>query len=118
LIHEAVHVVQDYQFELVPGSAIWCWAEGIADYCRLKLDPEFNNKETVSCNPEEGYKKAASFLDWLSLDYPSIVPDLNKLIRNMGLELKRHDDIFFKLLQTSFNDLKRKCINEKVANQG
>jgi Peptidase of plants and bacteria len=118
LIHEAAHVVQDYQFDLIAGSAICCWTEGIADFCRLKLDIEFADKVTLICNPEEGYGNAASFLDWLSIDHPSIVPDLNKMIHDMGLELHGHDSIFMKLLKTRFNDLKRKCIYEKSEKLG
>ena len=114
LIHEATHVVQDYSFKMIYGSALWVWAEGIADYCRLMLDTEFQNEMKISCNPEEGYIKAASFLVWLSREKQSIVPDLNKLIRDVGLELTGHDKIFSKLLSTSFNDLKYKCICENT----
>ncbi len=117
LIHEAAHVVQDYQFDLVEGSVPLHWAEGIADYCRLKLDPDFRTETTLPCEPERGYKKAAYFLEWLSTDNPSIVVDIDMLIRDMRLNIKDHDDIFCRLLGTSLNDLKRECIADRHAKQ-
>ena len=117
LIHEAAHVVQDYQFRLTKGHALWCWVEGIADYCRLKLDPNLRADTILPLEPERGYEQAAYFLEWLSTDHSSIVVDLNLLIHDKGLMLKGHDQIFYELLQTSFKNLKRKYIYDHITNQ-
>lgn len=118
LIHEAAHVVQDYSFRLVRRDALWLWAEGIADFCRLKLDPEFRTGTISPCRPEEGYDKTAYFLEWLSNDHPLIVAKLNRLIHDKGLSLKSHDHVFLELLQTRFNDLVRKCIDDNREKRG
>lgn len=114
LIHEASHVVQDYPFTLIPNTPAWCWAEGIADFCRLKLDPDFRLDMILSCEPENSYRNAAYFLEWLSNKHTAIVADINLLIRDRGLTLKRHDDIFYELMRRSLKDLKRECIFEKT----
>jgi hypothetical protein len=117
LIHEAAHVVQDYQCRLTEGHALWCWVEGIADYCRLKLDPEFRTDTILLLEPEKGYEEAAYFLEWLSSKHSSIVADFNLLIHDKGLMLKGHDQIFYELLQTSFKNLKREYIYYHSPNQ-
>lgn len=107
LIHEAAHVVLDYP-DLRYGSALLCWAEGIADFCRLQLEPEFRTDSDLLCEPEKGSKYAAYFLEWLSKakNRPSIVAELNQLIRDRGPSLNTHDHIFQELLQTNFYNLK------------
>ena len=115
LIHEAAHVVQDYTFDL-QTSPCWCWVEGIADYCRLKLDPDFQLGTNLSHEPRKGYKDAAHFLDWLSIKYyPTIVVDLNRQIRETGGNLK-YDQVISIILNENYNILKREYIYDQYDN--
>lgn len=97
LIHEAVHVVQDYTFESNRNKVTRCWTEGIADYCRAKLDETFDVTEGQMGDPEKGYKEAACFLIWLSKFSPTVVADFNRLLAENGHEISSHDQIFPKL---------------------
>ena len=77
LIHEATHVVQDYPFHLPASPCRWC-GEGIADYCRLRLDKDFHLKDNLSRHDiKRNSQSAALFLTWLSKLRPSIAADLN-----------------------------------------
>lgn len=81
LIHELVHVVQDYP----PGQVGWL-TEGIADYFRYAIYEALPLKEFPRPEKARGYldsyKVAAGFLFWLECGpAPGIVPQLNAALR-------------------------------------
>lgn len=117
LIHEAAHVVQNYPFKIHQQHPCWCWMEGIADYCRVILDPDFNLENDLTHEPEKGYKEAAHFLNWLSKEYTSLISDLNLLIRDKAEVLNNHNQIFDILLQKNFSQLKREYIYSMINKQ-
>lgn len=102
LIHEAVHVVQDYSFNSNRNRVTKCWTEGIADYCRAKLDDDFNIEEGQMADPDlvckpEASKASACFLIWLSKHSPNVVVDLNDFLAKNGHMINDNDDIFANL---------------------
>ncbi len=111
LIHEAAHVVQDYPHKIHRGHPCWCWAEGIADYCRAELDDTFSLEYG---DPREGYRYAAYFLVWLSRIYPSVIIEMNKLFRLEADQLKTWDQIFQKLVQKNYTQLYRDYIDWRI----
>lgn len=110
LIHEATHVVQNYPHRIHTSHPCWCWAEGIADYCRNELDDTFSLEEGLSYDPQKGYRDAARFLVWLSRRDPSVVIKMNRLFRLKADKLKNSCQIFQKLGQKNYNQLLREYI--------
>jgi hypothetical protein len=115
LIHEAVHVVQNYPYKIHPPHPCCCWAEGIADYCRDKLDDTFFLEYG---DPQKGYRYAARFLVWLSEMYPSVIIEMNKLFRLKADQLKNQDQIFQGLVQKNYNQLYREYIDWRFERPG
>ena len=93
LIHEAVHVVQDYGYGRNhnpdatenPGYLV----EGIADYIRwYKFEPqskgaEISERGLSRANYDKSYRVTANFLNWVTEKYNhDLVPQLNAAMRN------------------------------------
>ena len=104
LIHEATHVVQDYPVGIVQGHPCWCWMEGIADYCRFKLDTDFSLDNFVG-DPLKGFRYTANFLLWLSEEYDDFIIHINKLIREQFSLISDPDYIFVNLLDKPYLSL-------------
>jgi hypothetical protein len=88
LIHEAVHVVQQYGDGHNPGWLV----EGCADYVRwFQYEPESHGADTVwmkkhgknfSPHYNDSYRITANFLDWVTKQYDKdIVKQLNAAMR-------------------------------------
>ncbi len=111
LIHEAAHVVQNYPYSIDSTHHCWGWAEGIADYCRNKLDNTFSLEDRPHGEPQiTGYKDAAHFLVWLSGKYPCVIIKMNQLFRLKADQLKNSHQIFQELVQKNYNQLRREYV--------
>lgn len=89
VVHELVHVVQQYGDSKVPG---WV-TEGMADYIRwFKYEPQSHGADMVWLRKQKrnfsprydgGYRITANFLNWLAEKYgANIVPELNAAARD------------------------------------
>jgi Peptidase of plants and bacteria len=84
MVHEMVHVVQQYH-----GTAAPVWlSEGIADYIRFyRFEPETHGadippSQAAAARYDGSYRPTANFLNWASNRYnPSLVENLNAAIR-------------------------------------
>ena len=88
LVHESVHVVQQYHLGHVPGWLV----EGMADYIRwFKYEPQSHGADIVwmrkfgsnfSPHYNDSYRVSANFLNWVSEKYdPAIVAQVNAVAR-------------------------------------
>ena len=88
LVHEAVHVVQQYDF----GNAPTWLVEGMADYVRwFKYEPQSHGADVVwmrklgknfSPHYNDSYRISANFLNWVSEKYDSnAVTEVNAALR-------------------------------------
>jgi len=87
LIHETVHVIQDYGDNGAPGWLV----EGVADYIRFfKFEPEKHGADLVWMRKQRhlsprynaSYRVTANFLNWVTENYDKdIVPKLNAAMR-------------------------------------
>lgn len=88
LVHESVHVVQQYQFNDVPSWLV----EGMADYIRwFKYEPQSHGADIVwmrrqgkdlSPSYDGSYRISANFLDWVTQKYDAnIVTEVNAVAR-------------------------------------
>jgi hypothetical protein len=93
LIHEAVHVVQDYGYgrhhNPNPAENPGYLVEGIADYIRwYKFEPqskgaEISERGLSRANYDNSYRVTANFLNWVTEKYNyELVPQLNAAMRN------------------------------------
>ena len=86
LVHEIVHVAQQYDARAVPH-----WTEGIADYVCAKLGYT-NAANCPHCSAtyphyRAGYQCAAAFLLFLETQYaPGVVPELHQRLRRGAFE--------------------------------
>ncbi len=89
LVHEAVHVVQQFHSSRNPGWLV----EGSADYFRwFKYEPQSHGADIVwmrkhggkfSPHYDDGYRVTANFLDWVSTKYDKdIVSQMNAAMRD------------------------------------
>ncbi|HEY1787875.1 MAG TPA: basic secretory protein-like protein [Verrucomicrobiae bacterium] len=88
LVHETVHVVQQYHVGNVPGWLV----EGMADYVRwFKYEPQSHGADIVwmrrlgrdfSPRYNDSYRVSANFLNWVTEKYDSnIVTEVNAVLR-------------------------------------
>ncbi|HEV2327492.1 MAG TPA: GH92 family glycosyl hydrolase [Verrucomicrobiae bacterium] len=88
LVHESVHVVQQYQFDDVPSWLV----EGMADYIRwFKYEPqshgadiEWMRRQGANFSPsyDGSYRISANFLNWVTQKYDqNIVTEVNAAAR-------------------------------------
>jgi len=84
IIHEMVHVVQQYGN---PRPPLWV-TEGIADYIRFyryepqAQRPDLSPADLAQAHYDAGYRTTARFLDWVTRQTrPSFVEELNAQIR-------------------------------------
>jgi hypothetical protein len=82
VVHEMVHVVQDYRGR---GNPSWL-VEGIADYVRwFKFEPQAHGadvRDTAKAKYDGGYRVTANFLDWVARTHDErIVSELNAAMR-------------------------------------
>jgi len=102
LIHELVHVVQDYR-----GGGVGWLTEGIADYIRWGLYEKkplewFPVPRDPAKDYHQSYRVSAGFLYWLKTDRsPGMVKKLNAALR----EKRYSPDIFKKETGTDLNAL-------------
>lgn len=102
LIHELVHVVQDYR-----GAGVGWLTEGIADYIRWGLYEKkpldwFPVPRDPAKDYHQSYRVAAGFLYWLETRHsPGMVKKLNAASR----EKRYSPDIFKKETGTGLDDL-------------
>lgn len=98
LVHEAVHVVQQYNFGRAPGWIV----EGMADYVRWFIyEPQSHGADIVwmrhlgkkfSPHYNDSYRVSANFLNWVTKKYDSnIVPEVNAALRD-----EKYSDDFWK----------------------
>jgi hypothetical protein len=105
LLHEAAHVVQDYPIGIDRDHPIWCWMEGIADYCRLMLDEDGFNIADLIGDPLRGFAYTANFLLWLSGRHRKIISQMNLLLRDSSDKIKGPDDLFMQLIGIPYKTL-------------
>jgi Peptidase of plants and bacteria len=88
LVHESVHVVQQYGHSHAPSWLV----EGIADYVRwFKYEPQSHGADIVWMRKQGGdfsprynasYRISANFLNWVSANYdPSVIAEVNVDLR-------------------------------------
>ncbi|HTV63037.1 MAG TPA: GH92 family glycosyl hydrolase, partial [Verrucomicrobiae bacterium] len=89
LVHESVHVVQQYHFGDAPSWLV----EGMADYVRwFKYEPQSHGADIVwmrtrgrnfSPHYDDSYRISANFLNWVTEKYDSnIVTEVNAVLRD------------------------------------
>ncbi len=89
LVHEMVHVVQQYHNDAAPGWLV----EGLADYIRwFHYEPQSHGADVAwarrqgkhfSPRYDGSYRVSANFLNWVSEKYdPDIVPVVNASLRD------------------------------------
>ncbi len=88
VVHELVHVVQQYRRGSRENPTPGWLVEGIADYVRWFLyEPESRGAEITNGNflgarYDSSYRITANFLDWVTREHdPAIVPKLNAALR-------------------------------------
>lgn len=91
LVHECVHVVQQYGHSYGGSKAPFWLTEGMADYFRwFKYEPQSHGADLVwvrqqspdSIRYDGAYRISANFLNWVTEKYdPNIVVKLNKAMR-------------------------------------
>lgn len=84
IVHEMVHVVQQFGSARVP---LWL-TEGSADYVRFyRFEPQTHGADirpadAAKARYDASYRTSANFLNWVSNRYdPNLVPELNSAIR-------------------------------------
>lgn len=92
LVHECVHVVQQYGHSYGGAKAPFWLTEGMADYFRwFKYEPQSHGADLdwVKRQPKDSirydgaYRISANFLDWVTRKYaPRIVVELNAAMRD------------------------------------
>ena len=92
LVHECVHVVQQYGHSYGGAKAPFWLTEGMADYFRwFKYEPQSHGADLdwVKRQPKDSirydgaYRISANFLDWVTRKHaPHIVVELNAAMRN------------------------------------
>ena len=104
IIHEEVHVVQQYGHSRVPGWLV----EGIADYIRFYLfEPQLHAAEIAprrapTVRYDNSYRVTANFLNWVTTHgHPDLVKDLNAAARKD----RYTDKLWEKLTGQSLEDL-------------
>jgi hypothetical protein len=89
LVHESVHVVQQYDFGDAPGWLV----EGMADYVRwFRYEPQSHGADIVwmrhlgknfSPHYDDSYRVSANFLNWIAEKYDTnIVTEVNAALRD------------------------------------
>jgi len=98
LVHELVHVVQQYKSGNAPGWIV----EGMADYIRwFRFEPESHGADFVwmqrhekngKFNYDQGYRVSANFLNWATEKYDA------KIVTEVGAALRddKYTDDFWK----------------------
>lgn len=110
LIHEAVHIIQNYTTPVYKQN--WWVSEAMADYIRARLGwDNFDQPNEYPCeqhNDLECSKCAAAFLFWLEKTYscPSLVSDINKALQD-GENI---DNYFYKTLAKNTDILYKEYI--------
>jgi hypothetical protein len=108
LVHESVHVVQQYKFGDVPSWLV----EGMADYIRwFKYEPQSHGADIAWMRHQRGafspsydgsYRISANFLNWVTEKYdPNIVTEVNAVAR----EDKYTDDFWKQRTGKSLQEL-------------
>ncbi|MGH7951533.1 MAG: GH92 family glycosyl hydrolase, partial [Limisphaerales bacterium] len=88
LVHESVHVGQQYHHDNAPGWLV----EGMADYVRWFLyEPQSHGADIIwmcrqgknySPNYDDAYRPSANFLNWVTKKYDAnVVPEVNVVLR-------------------------------------
>jgi hypothetical protein len=116
MVHELVHVVQQYGDHAFPG---WL-TEGIADYVRFfQFEPGYHGADDLWLKRQDfakvrfdgAYRQSANFLDWVTRKYdPQIVVKLNALARRGAYR----EDIWQQVSGKTLEELGKEWKQEKA----